>query len=165
MYVLGIDPGLATTGWGVLENDAGSVSLVECGYISTAAREPAALRLAKIHDALNGIVKKHAPKVAAVEELFFTKNAASIFALGQARGVILLTLHLLGLKIYEYNPRTIKIALTGFGGAEKAQMQEMVKVLLKLDKVPRPDDVADALAAGLCHIHSGNLKERLESVL
>ena len=163
MKILGVDPGLATTGWGVLENSGSGASLIDCGYISTASKTPVHERLFKIFSCLDDIIRSLGPSVLAVEELFFSKNAASVFALGQARGVILLLARKKGLEIFEYNPRSVKIALTGYGSADKNQMQNMVKSLLLLEKIPRPDDVADAIAIALCHINTNSLNEKIKA--
>ncbi|MFH1282095.1 MAG: crossover junction endodeoxyribonuclease RuvC [bacterium] len=164
MRVLGVDPGFANTGWGVItQHDAGIV-LEECGCIQTKANDLTGVRLSEIYSRMREVLNRHKPDVLAVEELYFTKRALSIFLLGQARGVVLLLAQQSGMQVFEYNPRTIKMSLTGFGGAEKNQMQQMVKVLLRLNDIPKPDDVADALAVALCHVNSSKVRNRIGSI-
>jgi crossover junction endodeoxyribonuclease RuvC len=156
--VLGIDPGLATTGWGVVQRvSPQSFRVVRYGCLLTPARDPLVARLQSLARSLRELLEAEKPAAVAVEELFFSKNSNSAAGVGHARGVILLTLADAGLPVYEYNPRSVKIALTGFGGAEKDQMQKMVQRLLSLSAVPRPDDAADALAIALCHLNTHRL--------
>lgn len=161
MIVMGLDPGLATTGWGVVSSDNGRVIALDYGVVLTAAGQPLIDRLATLAVRLRELVKAHRPQAAAVEELFFSKDSRSAAAVGHARGVLLLVLKESGLPIFEYNPRAVKMALTGFGAADKSQMQHMVQRLLSLALLPRPDDAADALAVALCHAQSAPLAERL----
>lgn len=155
MLALGIDPGTATTGYGLvrLEPD-GSLLAVNYGIISTPKDIPSAERLVVLYDQLQNLLREHKPETAAVEKLFFQRNITTAIAVGQARGVMLLSLAQTGLEVFEYTPNEIKQAVAGYGSAGKRQMQEMVRVLLTLDDIPRPDDAADALAVAICHLHT-----------
>ncbi len=162
MLVLGIDPGTARTGFGVVNEDGrGQLSLVEYGVISTLAEQTPAERLHMLHEQLVRLIQVHQPLEAAVERLFFQKNVSTAMLVGQARGVILLALQQAGLPIGEYSPQDIKLAVTGYGAADKVQMQRMVKTLLSMPDLPEPDDAADALAVAICHCHSARLQHRL----
>ncbi len=152
--VLGIDPGLATTGWGVLEKTATTLQLLSYGAIETAAGLPLPERLLQIQVELDLLIHAYRPAVIAIEELFFTKFAVSIAATAQARGAILLTAALQGILLVEYNPRAVKMAMTGFGSASKIQMQTMLQRHFRLKELPKPDDAADALAIALCHVQT-----------
>jgi len=153
MLVLGLDPGLATTGYGLVEEDGQRLRPIDYGVIRTPAHTPLTERLVTLHAALDGVIAAHRPAVAAVEELFFSTNARTAMSVGQARGVLLLTCAEADVAVAEYTPLQIKQAITGYGQADKAQMQEMVRLLLDLREQPRPDDAADALAAAICHLH------------
>ena len=153
MKVLGIDPGSVTLGWGVLEGDLVRYRGLAYGTIKPGRGEDFPKRLLKIHDGINEIVEKFSPEVIAIEEAFFAKNAKVAMKLGQVRGVILLLGEQLGLDIAEYSPRLIKQTVVGYGNAEKGQVQEMVRILLKLKETPKPHDAADALATAICHFH------------
>lgn len=157
MLVLGVDPGTAITGYGLVEDDGDTLSLVACGVVTTPAGMPLPLRLQHMYRALSEIVAAYRPTEAAVEELFFSRNARTALAVGQARGVVLLALADANLSISEYTPLQIKQAITGYGQASKQQVQEMVKLLLNLEATPEPDDAADAVAAAICHIHHRRL--------
>lgn len=157
MRVLGIDPGTATTGYGVVEEAKGELQSVTFGVIKTPAGQPLAKRLQAIYQEIRSLVAKWQPQAAAVEELFFSRNVRTAMSVGQARGVALLALADAGLDVAEYTPLTIKQAVTGYGNADKAQVQEMVRLLLGLADIPRPDDAADALAVAICHFHSARL--------
>lgn len=158
MLTLGIDPGTAIVGYGLVrELQDGSLQAVEYGVIRTPAKTPMPERLNTIYDALTDIVKQFQPDRAAVEELFFAKNVTTAITVSQARGVILLALHRANLHINEYKPNQVKQSITGYGGADKSQMQEMVRLLLNLDTIPQPDDAADALAIGITDINLGRL--------
>ncbi len=164
MTVLGIDPGTARTGFGVVDADArDQLVLVDYGVIKTPAGQDAAARLDELHRQLQELIEQHTPTEAAVERLFFQKNVSTAMQVGQARGVILLTLHQAGLPIGEYSPQDIKLAVTGYGAADKSQMQRMVQTLLTMPELPKPDDAADALAIAICHFHSIRLQRRLEA--
>jgi crossover junction endodeoxyribonuclease RuvC len=157
--VLGIDPGVSETGWAILAVEQGSTAkLLSCGVIRTFPIDDLPSRLRIIHAALSAIIAEHRPGAVAVEEMFFTKIAHTIRATLQARGVILLAAAQHGLKVSEYNPRTVKLTLTGSGSAAKAQMQSVLQKALGLAEMLRPDDVADAAAIALCHARSGRYK-------
>ncbi len=152
--ILGIDPGTATTGYAVLKIFKKEPTLIEYGCIKTNARLKLPERLLIISKDLKKIISKHKPKEIAVEEIFFAKNAKTAISVGHARGAILLTAREKKLKIFEYTPLQTKQAVTGYGRATKHQMQHMVKSILKLDRIPKPDDAADAIAIALCHLNS-----------
>jgi crossover junction endodeoxyribonuclease RuvC len=155
---LGIDPGTAITGYGLVREDEAGLTLVDYGVITTAAGQPLAERLQAIYQGLADVARTHQPQQAAVEELFFSRNARTALSVGHARGVTLLALADAGLAIHEYKPLEIKQAITGYGGADKAQIQYMVRALLDLDDIPKPDDAADALAVAICHLHSARMQ-------
>ena len=157
MRTLGIDIGTAITGWAVLEykdNSRNSFKVVDYSSIQTSSKKPMAERLNIIYDELIKIIKKYKPYHMAVEDLFFFKNQKTVIKVGQARGVVILAGIKSGLSVYDYTPLQVKQAVTGYGRAEKKQVQEMVKKILHLDEVPKPDDVADALAVAICHLNS-----------
>lgn len=151
MKILGIDPGTATVGWGVIDIDGGKTTTLAYGHISTSKDLALPKRLAEISHDIADIIREYQPEEAAVEELFFSNNQKTAIAVAQARGCILLTLDNLCVSISGYTPLEVKQALTNYGKAEKAQVQLMVKSILKLKNVPKPDDAADALAIALCH--------------
>jgi crossover junction endodeoxyribonuclease RuvC len=157
MRVLGIDPGTAITGYGLVEEVRGDLKLVAFGVIRTPADQPLPRRLQLIYHAVSDLAEEWEPEAAAVEELFFSRNVRTAMSVGQARGVALLALADAGLDVAEYTPLAIKQAVTGYGNADKMQVQEMVRLLLELAEVPRPDDAADALAVAICHLHSARL--------
>ena len=159
MRVLGIDPGTAITGYGVVDENEQGLALVDCGVVTTPAGEPLPQRLQRIYRGLAGVVDQYRPEVAAVEELFFSRNVRTALSVGHARGVALLALADAGLAIFEYKPLEVKQAVAGYGGADKHQVQEMVRMLLSLDEVPRPDDAADAVAVAVCHLHSRRMAD------
>lgn len=153
--ILGLDPGTAATGYGLVkENARGDLQLVAFGVVKTPAGMPEAERLVLLHEQLREIILLHRPDACAVEKLFFQKNVRTAISVGQARGVILLSLAQAGLAVGEYTPNEVKQAVTGYGSAEKKQVQEMVRILLGLEQPPRPDDAADALAIAITHLHS-----------
>lgn len=154
MIILGIDPGTAITGYGVVSHQGNHLKYIACGVIRTEAKLPTAARLIEIHRQLGELISYYRPDAAAVEELFFNKNVTTALTVGQARGVILLALATAGLPIAEYTPLQVKQAVVGYGRAEKNQIQEMVRMLLCLPEIPKPDDAADALAIAICHAHS-----------
>ncbi len=155
MLVIGIDPGTATTGYGLVrELKDGSLEAVDYGVILTPAGTPMPERLDQLYQQLNEILLLHQPASGAVEKLFFQRNVTTAISVGQARGVALLALAQAGLGVSEYTPMQIKQAVAGYGGADKQQVQQMVRALLNLDDIPRPDDAADALAVAICHLHS-----------
>ena len=151
MVVLGIDPGLATLGWGVLKSDRGRFETVDYGVVLTPKEESLPVRVAMLEEGVNELIDKYHPDEIALEELFFNNNITTGINVAQARGVILLTCVKKCGRLYEYTPLQIKQALTGYGRADKKQMQIMVKTLLRLDNIPKPDDAADALAVALTH--------------
>jgi crossover junction endodeoxyribonuclease RuvC len=161
--ILGLDPGLAITGYGLVASDGQKLSSITHGVIRTPADMPNIERLVSIHTAVTEIVQCYTPDEAAVEELFFSTNARTAMSVGQARGVLLLALAQSGLDVAEYTPMQIKQSVTGYGNADKAQVQEMVRLLLNLAEVPRPDDAADALAVAICHLHSARLQALLRA--
>ncbi|HAR54808.1 TPA: crossover junction endodeoxyribonuclease RuvC [Patescibacteria group bacterium] len=158
--ILGVDPGTATTGFGVVRDAKGQVEYVDCGCISTSKGISPAERLLTIAKSLEILIKKYQPEVVAVEKLFFTKNITTAIAVAEARGVILVTAAKHNLEIAEYTPLQVKQALTGYGKADKQQMQRMVKTILKLQIIPKPDDAADALAIAICAIHSHSVSHQ-----
>lgn len=151
MRILGIDPGLATIGYGVIESEKGKHVVVDYGIVSTPAKHGLLERLTMIEASISKLYDAFKPDQIAIEELFFSKNVTNGIQVAHARGVTLLTLSKYCDSIYEYTPNQIKMGMTGYGGATKSQMQQMVKVLLHLKEIPRPDDAADALAIALCH--------------
>jgi len=159
MRVIGIDPGTAVTGYGVVEARDNRLQAVTYGVIRTRSGLPAANRLEKIHNGLKEIIADHKPQVASIEKLFVSKNPAAALAVGQARGVSLLAAVSSGLEVVEFSPVEVKQAVVGYGKADKRQVQEMVKVLLGLSEVPRPDDAADGLALAICRLHMAPIKE------
>jgi crossover junction endodeoxyribonuclease RuvC len=161
VLVLGVDPGLATTGYGlVCERDNG-LQAVAYGVVTTPANLSLPERLQQLYRELSALIREHNPDESAVEELYFSRNVRTAMSVGQARGVALLALADASLSITSYTPLTIKQAVTGYGGADKVQMQMTVKMLLQLNSVPRPDDAADALAVAICHLHSARLNRVL----
>ena len=158
MKVLGVDPGTAATGYGVVvRSDGGAVSLVECGVIRTRSDAPLPERLQQIHEGLQDVLARHAPDVVAVESVFYGKNVKTTVLLGHARGAILLTAALQGAEVVDYTPAEIKNAMVGTGRATKEQVQYMVKKLLRLKEAPSPADAADGVAVALCHLNTGRL--------
>lgn len=154
LRVLGIDPGTATVGWAIIEERNGTLCPVAFGHISTEKDRSEEDRLCEISCDIRGIIEKYRPQEAAVEQLFFFKNKKTIISIGQSRGAILLTLEQKGVRIGSYTPLQVKQSVTGYGKAEKKQVQLMVKNILKLKAIPKPDDVADAIAVAICHINS-----------
>ena len=164
MLVIGIDPGTATTGYGIVEESPdGALLSVGYGVIITPPKTPMPQRLAMLYESLKEILNAHHPESAAVEKLFFQKNVRTAMSVGQARGVALLALERAHISIAEYGPTEIKQAVSGYGGADKRQVQEMVRTLLNLDDIPKPDDAADALAVAICHLHSARAKALYEA--
>lgn len=151
MRIIGIDPGTGILGFGVIDVHGSKAQLVDAGVIRTPVKEDDAVRLETIFQELTDIIVATKPQVMAVEKLFFLRNVTTAMTVSQARGVVLLVARLNGLEIFEYTPLQIKQAITGYGKADKKQVQEMVRVLLKLKEISKPDDAADALAAALTH--------------
>lgn len=156
MIILGIDPGIAITGYGVIEYKSGKFLVLDYGAVTTGSKLPLPLRLKAIFLDLSGIIDKYRPDAMAIEELFFNNNAKTAFAVGQGRGVSVLAAANKGIEVFEYTPLQVKQATTGYGRAAKIQVQQMVKSILCLNAIPKPDDVADALAIAICHAHSYN---------
>lgn len=150
MVILGIDPGTATIGYGVIEKSKGEIKCIEYGCIETNPKESPAKRLLYLEKELEKIIKKYNPAAAAIEDIFFFKNLKTVIKVSQAKGVILLSLEKAKIPIFEYTPLQVKMATTGFGKADKKQMQKMVQILLNLKELPRPDDAADGLAIAMC---------------
>lgn len=151
MRILGVDPGTGILGFGIIEADKGRAQLVDAGVIRTPVKEDDAVRLQTIYDELTDVITATKPALMSVEKLFFARNVTTAMTVAQARGVVLLCGKQAQLDIYEYTPMQIKLALTGYGKADKRQIQEMVRVVLNLSEAPKPDDCADALAAALTH--------------
>ncbi|MEK7447253.1 MAG: crossover junction endodeoxyribonuclease RuvC [Patescibacteria group bacterium] len=154
MIILGVDPGTATTGYGVIKSEKGEVHPVEYGCILTKSSKDLEHRLVTIFDELTTVIKKFKPEMIAVEELFFASNTKTAISVGHARGVILLACSKAKVPVYEYTPLQIKQAVCGYGRADKQQIQKMVKALLNLEEIPKPDDAADGLAIAICHANS-----------
>lgn len=152
--ILGIDPGIADTGYGVIKVDGSKLSCLEYGSIKTPAKTELISRLETLHCELDRIIKKHKPNIAAIEQLFFNKNVRTALIVGQARGVVLLTLQQNKLPVIDFTPAAVKRAVTAYGQAPKNQVQKMVKLILHLHELPRPDDAADALAVAISAVNS-----------
>lgn len=159
MLVIGIDPGTAITGYGLVrEQQDGSLEVVDYGVVETPSNQPMSQRLLALYQSLSEIILLHRPQSGAVEKLFFQRNVRTAITVGQGRGIALLALAEAGLTVGEYTPLEIKQAVAGYGGADKKQIQYMVKALLNLSEIPEPDDAADALAVAICHIHSTRIQ-------
>ena len=154
MRILGIDPGIAIVGFGLIESNRGSVRMLQYGAVTTEAGLPLATRLVQIENVMTALISQLKPDEIAVEELFFSKNITTGIAVAHGRGVILCTAERLGVPIFEYTPMQVKQAVAGYGLADKKQVMDMTKRLLKLKAVPKPDDAADALAIAICHARS-----------
>ena len=152
--ILGIDPGTAITGYGVISEAEGGPRALAYGVIRTPAKQELSKRLVTIYAELNDLLDAHHPDAVAVEEVFFSKNARTALSVGHARGVVLLAVARREIPLFHYKPTQVKQAVTGYGGADKRQIQEMMRMLLGLEDIPRPDDAADALAIALCHLNS-----------
>lgn len=154
MIILGIDPGIATIGFGLLKYEKGSYSLLNCGVVTTPAHTPLSERLSIIYDDVRGLLENFKPNAVSIEELFFNTNITTGISVAHGRGVILLACKQANVDIFEYTPLQVKQAVAGYGRADKKQVMEMVKRLCRLPEVPRPDDAADAVALALCHARS-----------
>jgi crossover junction endodeoxyribonuclease RuvC len=152
--VLGIDPGTAATGYGIVERAGSRLRAVDYGCLETVPAQALAVRLMAIHRSVRQLIELHRPQMVGVERLFFNRNVQTAFAVGQARGVVLLAAAESGLPVFEYGPHEVKMAVTGYGRADKQQVQRMVQVVLGMDALPRPDDAADALAVAICLAHA-----------
>ena len=159
MIILGIDPGLATIGYGVIQSEGDRRKMIDYGVVTTPAKMPVPLRLRSIVTDMNSLLDRYKPDDVALEELFFTKNITTGINVAQARGAILATIAIRTDNLYEYTPNQIKQAVTGYGGADKHQMQQMVKLLLNMPEIAKPDDAADALAIALTHAASMRSKQ------
>lgn len=163
MIILGIDPGYAIVGYGVLDYYANRFKVIEYGAVTTEAGTPFNRRLEIIYDGVSEIIERNKPQALSIEKLFYNTNAKTVIDVAQARGVIMLSAQKHGVPAYEYTPLQVKQSVVGYGRAEKKQVQEMTKILLGLEKIPKPDDTADALAMAICHGHcSGSLMGRLK---
>ncbi|MBD9206768.1 MAG: crossover junction endodeoxyribonuclease RuvC [Clostridiales bacterium] len=154
MRILGIDPGIAIVGFGLIESDRGNMRMLQYGAVTTEAGLPLATRLVQIEDDMRALIRQLQPDEIAIEELFFSKNITTGIAVAHGRGVVLCTAERLGIPIFEYTPMQVKQAVVGYGLAEKRQVMDMTRRLLKLKAVPKPDDAADALAIAICHARS-----------
>lgn len=164
MRVLGIDCGSEVTGYGVVEQaDGGELTAIAAGAIRLSTREPLPARLSQVFATLRSVIEQHRPDMVAIEDVFYAVNVKSALKLGQVRGVAMLAASSCGLEVAEYAPLAIKSAVVGYGRAEKAQVQHMVTVLLKLKQAPEPADVADALAIAICHLHTSTTLRRQEA--
>ncbi len=161
MKVLGIDPGSETLGWGVVDGSGSKYALVDFGTVRSSPRDAFSTRLMKVFRDVEAIVEQHQPDVLSIEEAFYSINVNVAMKLGQVRGVMLLLAEQRGIAIAEYAPRLIKQTVVGYGNAEKHQVGEMVRVLLKLKAVPAPHDAADALAIAICHFHHAGLQDKI----
>ncbi len=158
--VVGFDPGTARLGYGVVAGDD-APSPLDYGVIETAAGEPMAERLKLLYEHVCEILRTYHPSVCAIEQLFFSRNVTTALSVGQARGIVMLAAAQAGLKVVEYTPAEVKQAVSGYGKADKSQMQEMVRLILGLQEIPYPDDAADALAVALCHIQSAHFRSAI----
>ncbi|TGE34627.1 crossover junction endodeoxyribonuclease RuvC [Desulfosporosinus sp. Sb-LF] len=161
MIILGIDPGTAIMGYGLIEQKGNHLSAIAYSCWRTPAHTPLAERLLMLYEQINPFLRDYTPDHIAVEELFFSRNTTTALAVGHARGVVLLASAQQGIPVYEYTPLQVKQAVVGYGRAEKRQVQQMVRGLLRLEEIPKPDDTADALAIAICHAHSYTLDRRM----
>ncbi len=165
MRVLGIDPGSETLGWGVVDGSGTSYSLVDFGVVRSDTRNVFSKRLLNIYDSVADLMALHSPEVLSVEDTFHAVNTSVALKLGQVRGLMLLLAEQRGLEIAEYAPRLVKQTIVGYGNADKQQVQQMVKLLLKMSSVPTPHDAADALAIAICHFHHSNVQQKIKRSL
>jgi len=164
MIILGIDPGTAIMGYGLIEQKGNHLSALAYACWRTPAHTPLAERLFMLYEQIDPFLRENPPDHMAIEELFFNRNTTTALAVAHARGVVMLAGAQHGIPVYEYTPLQVKQAVVGYGRADKNQVQQMVKGLLKLDKIPKPDDTADALAIAICHAHSYALNRRMEGL-
>lgn len=165
MIILGIDPGYAIVGWGVLEYKGNKFRVLDYGSITTESKTPFPLRLQHIWNEISILIKEYKPEAMSLEKLFYNTNAKTVIDVAQARGVIVLSAQTYGVDIFEYTPIQVKQSVVGYGRAEKKQVQEMTRVILNLEKIPKPDDTADALAMAICHGHaSGSLMGKIHGL-
>lgn len=160
MIIMGIDPGIATVGFGVVSYENTKFRFLDCGVIETPAGMRVEKRLSLLYDGMCELISKYSPDECSVEELFFNSNRKTVINVAQARGVLLLAAERHGIDIYEYTPLQVKNSVVGYGHAEKRQVMEMIKIMLDLPGIPKPDDAADALALAVCHAHAGASKLR-----
>lgn len=156
MIILGIDPGYAIVGWGVVDYTANRFKVIDYGAVTTEAGTDFGERLEAVYDGIDRLIKAYRPDAMAIEKLFYNTNAKTVIDVAQARGVINLAAVKGGVEIFEYTPLQVKQSVVGYGRADKKQVQEMTRVILKLEKIPKPDDTADALAMAICHAHAGS---------
>lgn len=162
MVILGIDPGYAIVGWGVIGYENNHFKVLDYGAITTPTGMSFSRRLELIYDEAELLMKRYSPQAMSIEKLFFNSNAKTVIDVGQARGVLMLAAQKCGLEVYEYTPLQVKQSVVGYGRAEKKQVQEMTRLILHLSEIPKPDDTADALAMAICHAHaSGSLMGKL----
>ncbi len=160
MLVIGIDPGTASTGYGLVrQHPSSQLELITYGLISTAAEKPSSIRLLDLFSELSVVLDDFKPDEAAIEKLYFQRNVSTAISVGQARGVAMLVFAQAGIAVEEYSPTEVKLAVSGYGGADKRQVQTMVKALLNMEEIPKPDDAADALAVAICHCHSNVMRK------
>lgn len=162
MIIMGFDPGLAILGYGIVKKDGYNLNHIAHGVIETVSGMPLDRRLHILFDELQSLIDKYRPDSIAVEEMFFSKNVKTAISVAHARGIIILSASLKSIPLYEYTPLEVKQALTGYGRAQKLQMQQMVKILLGLELIPKPDDAADALAVSICHINRSPMLSKIE---
>jgi len=162
MRVLGIDPGIARTGWAILDEKNGKIEALAFNCFETKSTEKTEVRLEKIHKQIQSLIKKYSPEVIAIEELFFNTNAKTAFVVGQARGVVLLACAQKKIQSFCYTPLQVKLAVSGFGRAEKDQVAKMVMAILRLKEIPKLDDTSDAMAVGLTHLFSRKIKAQTD---
>ncbi len=162
MLIMGIDPGIAISGYGFLKKNDIDIEVLEYGVLTTDAKDTVPERLKHIFKGYTELMTRYKPSAVAIEELFFNKNAKTIINVGQARGIAILAAALLDIDVFEYTPLQVKQSVVGYGRADKIQVQDMIKLILKLRERPRPDDAADALAVALCHIHSNKLQNIID---
>ena len=165
MRVLGIDPGSETLGWGVVEGSGLKYNLVDFGTVKSSPKDAFSKRLLKIFDGVADVIWKFQPDALSIEEAFYANNVKVALKLGQVRGVVMLAGEKAGIEIAEYAPRLIKQTVVGYGNAEKHQVQEMVKLLLRMKEIPKPHDAADALAIAICHFHHAGVQDRIKQAL
>ena len=164
MRIIGIDPGTAICGYSVLDYIGNKFTLLDYGVVTTPANSDLEKRLYTIYQELKELIEEHQPQFLAVEDLFFNTNAKTALSVGHARGVILLLGAIMGLEVFSYTPLQVKQSVVGYGRAEKKQIQEMVKLILNMEKIPKPDDAADAIAVAICHGHSYKLNRNIKEM-
>ncbi|MCR8634074.1 MULTISPECIES: crossover junction endodeoxyribonuclease RuvC [Paenibacillus] len=164
MRIMGIDPGIAIVGFGLIDKQGSRLVPVQYGCIQTEAHTDSAVRLKMVYDSMVQLIDTYKPDAIGIEKLFFNRNVTTAMAVSQARGVLILAAIQKGLMIGEYTPLQVKQAIVGYGKAEKKQVQEMVRMFLHLSAVPKPDDVADALAVAICHAHSCTMQQKIDEV-